>query len=201
MERIKKAENVRELKEKRHAYCYPAKALPLRCEIFLQSCFICNLDGRCYHNVGVSLVAQMVKNLPAMWETGVWSPSQEDPLEEGQPRDRTWVSCIASRRFTVWATRETEGMATHSWILAWRIPWTEEPGGPQSMGSQRVRHDWVTNEMVNLFIRYTFYFRMYLLIMLQLSPTEQDVTMELVFVFVFWFRTSNRCHIVKGRCT
>ena len=71
MERIKKAENVRELKEKRHAYCYPAKVLPLRCEIFLQSCFICNLDGRCYHNVGVSLVAQMVKNLPAMWETGV----------------------------------------------------------------------------------------------------------------------------------
>ena len=160
-----------------------------------------NLDGRCYHYVWVSLVAQMVKNLPAMWETGVWSPSQEDPLEEGQPRGRTWVSCIASRRFTVWATRETEGMATHSRILAWRIPWTEEPGGSQSMGSQRVRHDWATNKMVDLFIRYTFYFRMYLLIMLQLSPTEQDVTMELVFVFVFWVRTSNRCHIVRGRCT
>ena len=36
-------------------------------------------------------------------------------------------------------------MATHSSILAWRIPWTEEPGGLQSMGSQRVGHDWVTN--------------------------------------------------------
>ena len=49
------------------------------------------------------LVAQMVKNLPAMWETQVWSLGGEDPLEEG--------------------------MTTHSGILAWRIPWTEEPGG------------------------------------------------------------------------
>ena len=63
------------------------------------------------------LVAQLVKNLPAMWETWVQSLGWEDPLEEG--------------------------MATHSSILVWRIPWTEEPGGPQSMGSQRVRHDWV----------------------------------------------------------
>ena len=62
-----------------------------------------------------SLVVQTVKNLPAMQET--WDPSlgREDPLEEG--------------------------MATHSIILTWRIPWTEEPGGLQSMGSQRVRHD------------------------------------------------------------
>ena len=50
----------------------------------------------------------MVKNLPAMWDTRVQSSDQEDPLEEG--------------------------MATHSSILAWRIPWTEEPGGLQSMG-------------------------------------------------------------------
>ena len=57
----------------------------------------------------------MVKNLPAMQETWVQSLSREDPLEEG--------------------------MATHSRILAWRIPWTEEPGGLQSMGLQRVRHD------------------------------------------------------------
>jgi len=66
-----------------------------------------------------SLVAQMVKNLPIMWEIWVWFLGWEDPLEEG--------------------------MATHSSILAWRIPRTEEPGGLQSMGSQRVRHDWVTN--------------------------------------------------------
>ena len=59
-----------------------------------------------------SLVTQMVKNLPAMQETQVRSLGWEDPLEEG--------------------------MATHSSILAWRIPWTEEPGGLQSMGSQRL---------------------------------------------------------------
>ena len=62
-----------------------------------------------------SLVAQMVKNLPVMQETQVRFLDWEDPLEEG--------------------------MATHSGILAWRIPWTEEPGGLQSVGSQRVGHD------------------------------------------------------------
>ena len=62
-----------------------------------------------------SLVAQTVKNLPAMQEMGVQSLGQEDPLEKGR--------------------------ATHSSILAWKIPWTEEPGGLQSMGSQRVRHN------------------------------------------------------------
>ena len=62
-----------------------------------------------------SLVAQKLKHLPAMWETWVRSLGREDPLEKG--------------------------MATHSSILAWRIPWAEEPGGLQSMGSQRVGHD------------------------------------------------------------
>ena len=65
------------------------------------------------------LVAQMVKNLLAMQETQVQFLGQEDPLEKG--------------------------MATQSSILPWRIPWTEEPGGLQSTGSQRVRHDWATN--------------------------------------------------------
>ena len=60
-------------------------------------------------------VAQRLKRLPAMQETWVQSLGQEDPVEKK--------------------------MATHSSILAWRIPWTEEPGGLQSMGSQRVRHD------------------------------------------------------------
>ena len=60
------------------------------------------------------LVAQMAKNLPAMQEIWARFLGQEDPLEE-----------------------ET---APHSSILAWRIPWTEDPGGLQSMGSQRVRH-------------------------------------------------------------
>ena len=62
-----------------------------------------------------SLVAQIVKNLPAMWETSVQSLGWENPLEKG--------------------------MATLSSILAWEIPWTEEGSGLQSMGSQRARHD------------------------------------------------------------
>ena len=57
-------------------------------------------------------MAQLVKNLPVMWETWVLSLGWEDPLEKG--------------------------MATHSSILAWRIPWTEEPGGPQSTGSKEL---------------------------------------------------------------
>ena len=60
-------------------------------------------------------MAEMVKNLPAMQESRVQSLGWEDTLEEG--------------------------MATHSSILAWRIPWTEEPDGLQFTGSQRVRHD------------------------------------------------------------
>ena len=60
-------------------------------------------------------VAQMVKNLPAMQDTWVQSLGQEDPLEKE--------------------------MAIHSSILAWRIPWTEESGGLQAMGSQRVGHN------------------------------------------------------------
>ena len=66
-----------------------------------------------------SLVAQSIKNLPAVQETRVWSLGWEDPLEKE--------------------------MATHSSILAWKISWTKEPGGLQSMGSQRVGHDWATN--------------------------------------------------------
>ena len=61
----------------------------------------------------------MVKNLPAVRETWVQSLGREDPLEKE--------------------------MATHSSILGWKIPWTEEPGGIQSMGSQRLGHNWVTN--------------------------------------------------------
>ena len=61
------------------------------------------------------LVAQLIKNLPAMQETPVQSLGWEDPLEKG--------------------------MATHSSILAWRIPWTEETGGLQSIDLQRVGHD------------------------------------------------------------
>ena len=65
----------------------------------------------------------MVKNLPAMWETCVWSLGQEESLEKG--------------------------MATHSSILAWEIPRTEEPGTLESMGSQRVRRDWFSEFLQN----------------------------------------------------
>ena len=63
----------------------------------------------------LSLVAQVVKNSPSLWETWVLSLGWEEPLEES--------------------------MAMYSSILAWRIPWTEEPGGLQSIGSQRVGHN------------------------------------------------------------
>ena len=69
--------------------------------------------GPCYSRA--SLVAQLLKNLPAVQETRVLSLDWEDPLEKE--------------------------MATHSSILAWKISWTEEAGGLQSMGSQRVGHD------------------------------------------------------------
>ena len=73
--------------------------------------------GRClfFITLRASLVAQRLKHLPAMQETWVRSLGGEDPLEKE--------------------------MATHSSILAWRIPWSEEPGGLQSTGSQRVGHD------------------------------------------------------------
>ena len=61
------------------------------------------------------MVAQLVKNPPAMRETWIRSLGWDDPLEKG--------------------------IATYSSVLAWRIPWTEEPGRLQFMGSQRVRHD------------------------------------------------------------
>ena len=78
-----------------------------------------------------SLVAQMVKNLPRMRETQVWSLDLELTLEKG--------------------------MATHSNILAWRIPWSEEPRGLQSTGSKKVRHDWVTDTFFHAKGHYFFY--------------------------------------------
>ena len=71
------------------------------------------------HNQLASLVAQLVKCLPAMQETRVWSQVRKIPLEKE--------------------------MATHSSTLAWKIPWTEEPDRLQSMGPQRVGHDWETS--------------------------------------------------------
>ena len=77
------------------------------------------IDSAWSWNAVLSLVAQMVKSLPTMWETRVRSLGREDPLEKE--------------------------IATHSSTLAWKIPWTEERGRLQSMGSQRVGHDWATS--------------------------------------------------------
>ena len=74
-----------------------------------------------------SLGAQMVKNLHTMKETWVWFLGQEDPLEEK--------------------------MATHSSILAWRAPWTEEPGRLYSKGSQGVVHDWAINTILHYYMK------------------------------------------------
>ena len=68
------------------------------------------------------LVAQRLKCLPPVWETWVRSLGREDPLDKK--------------------------VATHSSILAWRIPWTEEPGRLQSTGSQRVGQDWATSQLL-----------------------------------------------------
>ena len=83
----------------------------------------------CHLTIQASLVAQMVKNPPAMWETWVRCLGWEDPLEKV--------------------------MATHSSILAWRIPWTEESGRLQSIGSQKLRHNW----QIFTFTQYLFFFK------------------------------------------
>ena len=76
---------------------------------------VCATGSRIRNRKLASLIAQLVKNLPAIQETPVQFLDGEDPLEKG--------------------------IATHSSIPAWRITWTEEPGGLQFMGLQRVRHD------------------------------------------------------------
>ena len=73
-------------------------------------------------------MAEIVKRLPVMQETQVRSLDWEDPLEKE--------------------------MATHSRILAWRIPWTEEPGGLQSIGSQRVLYDLATKQQTFAYFKY-----------------------------------------------
>ena len=84
-----------------------------------------NLLGKYYIKLRTSLVSQTIKKLPAMWKTQVQSLGQEDPQEKR--------------------------MATHSSILAWRIPWTEEPGRLQSTDSPKIRYDGTTNSCIFLF--------------------------------------------------
>ena len=95
---------------------------PLRCGAcpFLWCTYFYHADLKATHMMSLGFSSGTSGKEPACQrrtrETQVWSLGQEDPLEEG--------------------------MATHSSILAWRIPWKEEPGGLQSVGLQRVRNDW-----------------------------------------------------------
>ena len=117
-----------------------------------------------------SLVTQLVKNLPAMWETWVWSLDWEDPLEKGMAATHSsilawripWtekpvgLQSMGLQRWTRLSNSDTQKPLTqeclsekavipYSNTLAWKIPWMKKPGGLQSMGSLRVRHDWVTS--------------------------------------------------------
>ena len=101
-----------------HLPRYFYSVLPSSCINLVLSCLINpNSDKQPPLSArGTSLMARLVKNLPVMQENWVWFLDQEDPLEKG--------------------------MAAYPRILAWEIPRTEEPGGLQSIGSHRVRHDW-----------------------------------------------------------
>ena len=107
----------------------------------------------------------MVKNLPETQETQIRPLGQEDPLEKA--------------------------VATHSSILAWRIPRTEEPGGLQSMGSQRVRHDWATNTLC-----YSSYNT--LTQELRHKLTSQEVGM--IFTSYWWTLPSPPSHLMWALC-
>ena len=115
--------------------------------------------------LALGMVAQMVKNLLSMWETLVWPLGQEDPLErEWQPTPVSSPGKIHGQRslvgYSPWGCKELDtteqitfllylfrekATAPHSSTLAWKIPWTEEPGRLQSVGSLRVWHNWATS--------------------------------------------------------
>ena len=95
---------------------------------FFQFLFLLLFWSLLMNHEWASLVAQLVKNLPAMPETWFRSLTWKDTLEKG--------------------------MTTHSSVLAWRIPWKEEPGKLQSLRLQRLRHNWVTNTQTILHLQH-----------------------------------------------
>ena len=107
--------------EHKFSFCFSCQETQKACNAWLQQQKVKedHTFSSSFYVRWASLVAQRLKRLPSMQETWGWSLGQENPLEKE--------------------------MATHSSILAWRIPWMEEPGGLQSTGSQRVRHDWTTS--------------------------------------------------------
>ena len=108
-------------------------------------------------------MAELVKNLPAMWETWVWSWVGKIPWKTaqqptpvffpGEPhgqRSLVGYNLWGCKELDMterhdWATKAKKAMAPHSSTLAWKIPWTEEPGRLKSMGSLGVGHDWETS--------------------------------------------------------
>ena len=106
-------------------------------------------------------MAQTVKNLPVMQETQVLSLGQEDPLEKE--------------------------MATHSSILAWRIPWTEEPGGLQSVGSQKVGQDWATNT------QYVTHSPLFCWVLIFVLPLHKYVFLTSLLSGSAWPESRNSC--------
>ena len=107
------------IKGLKHVTYISMPILQVRKQTHYDLCDLFNFLQLSSDTTGTSLVAQTVKRLPTVRETWVWSLGQEDPLEKA--------------------------MAPHSSTLAWKIPWTEECSRLQSMGSQRVGHDWVTS--------------------------------------------------------
>ena len=121
------------------------------------------LSSQTFDIFTLTMVGQLLKNPPAMQETPVQFLGSEDPLEKGigYPLQYSWASLVAQSIKNPPAMQETwvqsqgwedpleEGMATHSSILAL----TEEPGGLQSMGSQRVEHDWVIKHSTCLLVK------------------------------------------------
>ena len=105
-------------------------------------------------------MAQRVKHLPIMRETWVRSLGQKDPLEKE--------------------------MVTHSSILAWRIPWMEEPGRLQFMGFQRVRHHWATNT-------FTFSLRIIFLPLLTVLSSPKVIQAQALTVFKEWSEVVQSC--------
>ena len=99
------------------------------------------------------LLAQLVKSLPVMWKTLVWSLGQEDHLEKE--------------------------MATHYNILAWKIPWMEEPGGLSSIGSQRVGHDWATSP--HLFLTFNQSVTLCLILNVASGPAYRFLRMQVIW--------------------
>ena len=90
------------------------------------------LWSQCYNYLYICPLPYYTQGLP-------WWPCKESACNAGDPGSIPWLADLLEK-----------GMATHSSILAWRIPWTEEPSGLQSMASQKAGHDWVTNTYYTL---------------------------------------------------